>query len=413
MDIRIDSTRLWGDLQALAEFSAPSPGGGVTRRAWSREYFAAERWLIGQFEAAGLTVEVDAARNVWGKWEEGSLPAVVAGSHVDSVPSGGAFDGCLGVLAGLEAVRALRQTGFRPKRQVWIVAWSEEEGSAFGQGLLGSRAFVGELDLDGVKTRRNTEGKTFEQVIEDTGHRLADLAALPARIQNLAAYLELHIEQGPVLERERLSVGVVTDIVGIESGSVCFTGQSNHAGGTPMEVRQDAAVGAARGVVEARRLAREYGVRATSGQLSVLPGATNVISGRATFSLDARHRERRVLAEYMKAVHASCQSIADEEGLKLDYDYAYSLNPVPLDEGIGRLLAELCERLGVGYQRMVSGAGHDAMVVAPRVPTGMLFVPSHNGVSHAPEEYSSPEDCALGAQILAHTLAQLSSEQGS
>lgn len=411
VDLTVDEALLWDDLTTLATFSVPSEAGGVTRRAWSPEYFAAERWLVSRFEEAGLTVEIDAARNVWGKWAEGALPAVAAGSHIDSVPSGGRFDGCLGVLGALAAVRALRDAGHRPVRQLWLVAWMEEEGSAFGQALFGSRAFAGELDIDGVGARTGFSGEALEQTMAAAGHRLADLAALPARIADLAAYLELHIEQGPILEREDVPIGVVTDIVGIEHGSFAFTGRSNHAGGTPMDMRQDASLGLARGIAEVRRLAHEHGVRATTGQVSTEPGAMNVIPGRATFTLDARHRDRAVLDAYLAALTSACEQLATEEDLQVTYEHSYALSPVPMDADVQVHISDVCKSIGAVHRPILSGAGHDAMVLAPRIPTGMLFVPSRDGVSHAPAEYSSPEQCAKGAEVLAHTLARLTSRR--
>lgn len=408
MEFPVDQGRLEDDLRTLASFSAPSTLGGVTRRAWSDEFFAAQRWLVGRFEDAGLTVHVDAANNIWGRWEEGALPAVVAGSHIDSVPSGGAFDGCLGVLGALEAIRAMRAAGHRPARQLWVVAWMEEEGSAFGTALLGSRAFVGDLDLDDAAGRRDASGRTLAEAVAARGHEWSELADLPAGVSDIGSYLELHIEQGPILEAAGVPVGVVTDIVCFRAGTVTFTGVSNHAGTTPMDGRNDPAVGAARAIVTARDLAVEHGVRATTGRLSATPGGSNVIPGEAAFSLDTRHRDKPALDAYLSELTARYQRIADEEGLTWNYVESYDIDPVPLDPDLQKLFTELCEASSIAHQPMVSGAGHDAMALAPRVPAGMLFVPSRAGVSHAPAEYTSPEHCALGADLLARAMAHLS-----
>lgn len=407
MNVRVNAERLCNELSTLGSFSAPSQAGGVTRRAWSQQYFDAEDWLVARFEEAGLRVEIDSARNIWGKWAEGVTPAVVTGSHIDSVPSGGRFDGCLGVLGALAAVRALQAAGHRPTRQIWVVAWMEEEGSAFGQSLFGSRAFTGELDIETVKAHTNVDGSTLDEVMSAAGHRLADLSTLPAGMADLAAYLELHIEQGPILDRDKVPIGVVTDIVGIEHATIRFTGRANHAGCTPMNMRQDASLGLARGIAQARRLALEHGVTATTGQLSTTPGATNVIPDGTSFSLDARHPDSAVLNGYAEALTATCHQIARDEHLDIAYEHAYQLTPVPLDTGMRTHLVEACAQAGVDQIPIVSGAGHDAMVLAPRVPTGMFFVPSRGGISHAPDEYSSPKQCATGAEILALTLAKL------
>ncbi|WP_028922277.1 Zn-dependent hydrolase [Pseudonocardia acaciae] len=408
MEYPVDAARLEGDLRTLAGFSAPSTLGGVTRRAWSEEFFAAQAWLIERFEEAGLAVHVDAVNNIWGRWEEGSLPAVVAGSHIDSVPSGGAYDGCLGVLGALEAIRALRAAGHRPSRQLWVVAWMEEEGSNFGTALLGSRAFVGDLDLDDAAARRDLTGRTLAEAVAARGHDWSELADLPSGVDDIGSYLELHIEQGPILEAAGLPVGVVTDIVCFRAGTVTFTGVSNHAGTTPMEGRRDAAVGAARAIVAARDLAVRHGIRATTGRLSATPGGSNVIPGAAAFSLDTRHRDKPPLDAYLAELKDQFRIIADDEGLTWDYSESYDIDPVPLDPDLQKLFGSFCEASSIPYQPMVSGAGHDAMALAPRVPAGMLFVPSRAGVSHAPSEYTSPEHCALGADLLARAMARLS-----
>jgi allantoate deiminase len=412
MEYPVDAARLEDDLRALASFSALSALGGVTRLAWSEEFFAAQDWLVGRFEEAGLTVHVDAVNNIWGRWEEGSLPAVVAGSHIDSVPSGGAYDGCLGVLGALEAIRALRAAGHRPARQLWVVAWMEEEGSAFGTALLGSRAFVGDLDLDDAAGRRDLTGRTLAEAVAARGHDWSELADLPAGVKNIGSYLELHIEQGPILEGAGVPVGVVTDIVCFRAGTATFTGVSNHAGTTPMEGRNDAAVGAARAIVAARDLALEHGVRATTGRVSTIPGGSNVIPGEAAFSLDTRHREKPPLDAYLADLTGRFRAIAEDEGLTWRYTESYDIDPVPLDPDLRKLFGELCETSSIAHQPIVSGAGHDAMALAPRVPAGMLFVPSRAGVSHAPGEYTSPEHCALGADLLARAMARLTQEGG-
>jgi len=407
---KVDARRLSDDLQTLATFSAASLDGGVTRRAWSKEYIAAQQWLIGRFQAAGLTTEVDAAGNIWGRWMVGDLPAIVVGSHIDSVPSGGRFDGCLGVLGGLEAVRSLQESGHKPGRQIWVVAWMEEEGSAFGAALFGSRAIVGALDLDAAQHLENLAGEPLRTVLEGAGYSWADLATLPRRLSEICAYLELHIEQGPVLENQQIPLGVVTHIVGLECGRVQLTGQANHAGGTPMDLRRDAAVGAARAILATRNLAIARGVRATIGQLELRPGAINVVPGYAEFSLDARHHDSAVLEQYIADLTKEWDQIADADGITVNYSNVYTLAPVPLDKRLQDQLRRTCVQLSIQSTELVSGAGHDAMVLAPHVPTAMLFVPSRAGISHSQEEFTTPDECARGVQVLASALASLSQD---
>lgn len=407
----VNAERLRRDLEALATFSAPSPEGGVTRLAWSEEFFAAERWLAGRFREAGLSVHFDAARNMWAKWEEGLLPAVVTGSHIDSVPSGGAFDGCLGVLGALEAIRALQEADYRPQRQIWVVAWMEEEGSAFGNGLFGSRALSGDLDVEAAFRRVNAQGETLLDAMKRAGDRDPDVTDMPDALSEVAAYLELHIEQGPVLEQKQIPIGIVSGIVGLRNARLGFRGRAGHAGTSPMDSRHDAGVGMARAVVEVRELARARGVHATVGQVDLLPGASNVIPGYASMTLDFRHSDGPTLDGYAEALLAAARRIADEENLEFTFDDAYSVAPVPMNRGMQEISASESERLGQAVTAIPSWAGHDAMSMARHVPTGMIFVPSRDGISHAPGEFSTPEDCATGVSVLTSMLMRLSGER--
>ena len=405
--IKINETRLWGNLDTLSRFSKTSGEEGVTRPAWSKEFAEAQQWLIERFVEVGLEVDVDAAGNIWGKWAVGATPAIVLGSHIDSVPKGGRFDGCLGVLGGLEAVRALQEAGFVPTHQIWVVAWTEEEGSAFGSALFGSRAFVGQLDLDASQHLTNRDGDSLFSVVEAAGHEWGSLSSLEHGLAEVGAYFELHIEQGPMLEAQGIPIGIVTHIVGLEGGRAKMRGVANHAGGTPMHLRRDAVVGAAQAILATRDLAIERGVRATTGQISVEPGGSNVIAEIATFSLDARHHDSEVLTKYVADLADAWSHIGDVDGLQVEYVSVYSIDPVPLNDRLQEHLRQTCSVLSIDSIDMVSGAGHDAMVIAPRVPAAMVFVPSRGGVSHSPQEFSSPEDCAKGTWVLATAVANL------
>ena len=406
--LTVDEHRLDGTLKELSTFSSTRGHQGITRLAWSTEYRAAQAWLIGQMQALGLRTHVDAAGNTWGRWEVGELPALVVGSHIDSVPMGGMFDGCLGVLAGLEVIRALQLSGFRPRRQMWLVAWAEEEGSATGSGLLGSRAFTGLLPeaerADGSAKTGPKVSELLRRGEERTGILVPDLAK---ECDSISAYLELHVEQGPVLEQAQVPIGIVTHIVALESGSVRVRGETNHAGGTPMTSRKDALVGASFIVQAAERLSQQLGLRATVGEIAISPGASNVIPGSCELSLDARSESQATLDAFLAALEGELAVMGAERGLETQYQRSYAIAPTSLDGYLQQALRDAAARLELPHMDMISGAGHDAMALATKVPTGMIFVPSRMGVSHAPQEYTSPQECGAGAALLAEIVAEL------
>lgn len=404
----VDEHRLEGAIKELSAFSSTGGERGITRLAWSAEYCAAQGWLIQQMRALGLRTHVDAAGNTWGRWEVGQLPALVVGSHIDSVPMGGMFDGCLGVLAGLEVVRTLQRAGFQPRRQMWLVAWAEEEGSATGVGLLGSRAFTGLLpDADrvgGSDVTKSRTSKLLREGEERTGTLVADLVT---ECDDISAYLELHVEQGPVLDEAEVPIGIVSQIVGLETGSVRVHGEPNHAGGTPMRSRKDALVGASILVQATDRISRQLGLRATVGELVVSPGASNVIPGYCELKVDARSESKPILDAFFVAFGEECIAIESERGLETTYQREYALAPTSLDGSLQDMLRGGAVKLGLAHMDIASGAGHDAMALASRVPTAMVFVPSRLGISHAPREYSSRDACGAGASLLTEAAADL------
>jgi len=406
--LAVDEHRLEGSIRELSGFSSTSGEHGITRLAWSCEYRAAQRWLLEQMHSLGLRTHVDVAGNTWGRWEVGELPALVVGSHIDSVPMGGMYDGCLGVLAGLEVVRALQQAGFRPRRQMWLVAWAEEEGSATGAALLGSRAFTGLLPESERAARRTGAGPQLTQLLRDGEERTEMLLPdLVKECDSISAYLELHIEQGPVLEEAEVPIGVVSQIVGLETGSVRVQGEPNHAGGTPMRSRKDALVGASIIVQAVDRISRELGLCATVGELAVSPGASNVIPGDCELEVDARSESQAVLDSFFVALGEECAAVGVKRGLETHYSREYALAPTELDGRLQQMLRDTATGLGITHMNIVSGAGHDAMALATKVPTAMVFVPSRLGISHAPREYSSRSACGLGTSVLAEAAAEL------
>jgi allantoate deiminase len=390
---------LAADLEEAARIGAD--GGGVSRFAWTPELARANEWLVGRLQELGLETEIDAAGNVLGRWEEGEGTAVLVGSHLDTVPRGGRYDGALGVLAAIEVVRTLKREGVSLRRPLWIVSFNDEEGSRFQTGMLGSRAFIGDLDPEdwrrrGVADAMAAGGFDFE--------RLGDAKA----VDRVGAYLELHIEQGPVLEQEGLDVGVVSGIAGLLGFRVRLTGEANHAGTTPMASRRDALAGAARIVLELRDEARSRGdMTANVGILTVAPGGFNVIPGTAEFTIDARAGDADAFARAEKFVRDTLERVAAEEQLELEVAETHRKPPTPLDLELQELLARGAAAEGAMARSMPSGAGHDAMILAKHVPAAMLFVPSRAGISHSPDEYTSPEQCELGARVLARAVRVL------
>jgi hydantoinase/carbamoylase family amidase len=390
---------LAADLEAAARIGAD--GGGVTRFAWSPELAKANAWLMERLAELGLETELDAAGNVLGRWQAGEGKAVLLGSHLDTVPRGGRYDGALGVIAALDVVRRLRAESVEPRRPLWIVSFNDEEGGRFQTGMLGSRAFVGDLDLD------DWRGRGIPEAMAAAGF---DFERLPEarRIDGVGAYLELHIEQGPRLERSGVDLAVVTAITGMLGFRARFEGMANHAGTTPMELRRDALAGAARAVLALRDEARaSEDMTANVGVISVEPGGFNVVPGAAEFTIDARSPTPEGFARLDEVVRATLDRIAREEELGLDLGETHRKEPVALDEGLQALLEEGAAAEGASTTRMASGAGHDAMVLAHYVPAGMLFVPSRGGLSHCPEEFTTPEHCELGTRVLTRAVRAL------
>lgn len=379
-------------------------GGGVRRVAWSAELFAAYDFVGEQMRALGLEVSIDPAGNLIGRWNAGSGAPVVVGSHLDTVPSGGAFDGALGVVSAVHAVRLLKEQEFEPEKPVWIVAFMDEEGTRFGAALFGSRAFTGE-DVSSCADRIDDAGVSLRDAMMSAG--FDPLRVSDASVDDVAAYIELHVEQGPVLESEGLEIGVVTSIVGLRGYRVRLRGQANHAGTTPMRLRRDALAGAARIALELRAFARARdSVTANVGKIAIEPGGANVVPGYADFTIDVRAPSHAALAELERHVEETVASVAEEEQLEVDLEPTFALDPVTLDAELVEAVERAAEAERASWRRLPSGAGHDAMVVARAAPTAMIFVPSRDGVSHAPEEYTSPEHMELGMRVLASTLRQ-------
>ena len=393
------------DLSAAARFGAD--GDGVSRFAWSPELMAVNAWLVEQLEEMGLNSGIDAAGNVVGRWDAVGGRAVVLGSHLDTVPAGGRYDGALGVLSGLDAIRRLKAQGAEPARPVWLVSFMDEEGARFRTAMLGSRAFVGE-DLSELGDRRDASGVQLRDAMAQAGFDFDRLPEARA-IEKVGAYVELHIEQGRVLESAGADVGIVTGLAGMFGMRVTFRGHADHAGTTPMDDRCDALAGAARAVVDLRDRAARHSemLRITVGTMAVEPGGFNIVPATCEFSIDVRAERRDELERIQEWIAARLDRIAEEERLAYDLVKTHGQPPHEFDERIVAALRKAAELEDVRALDLTSGAGHDAMVVGRHAPAGMLFVPSRDGLSHNPAEYTSPEQCELGARVLARAVLAL------
>jgi N-carbamoyl-L-amino-acid hydrolase len=406
----VNQQRLWATIEKLSEFGRPAGAGfegGVNRVAFSEADLAACTWLIQLMREAGLAVRVDAAGSIFGR-RPGSenLPVLLFGSHIDSVPSGGNFDGDVGSLGALEVMRALNDGAVATRHPLEMVIWTDEEGVHFGgQGLLGSRAAAGLLSGD-VLERQDDEGKTVADWLRRYGQdpvRFAD-ARIPRG--SLAAYLELHIEQGDVLDERHVQIGVVQGIVSVHRWTCAATGLANHAGTTPMNRRQDALASAARAVLAVREQVRaEAGSQVgTVGYVRVEPGAVNVIPGRVEFPVELRDLDATKALRIWARIEKRFVQIARDENVKLDCVPAQASEPALTDHAIQSDIRAAARAVGYTALDLPSGAGHDAQEIAHLAPVGMIFVPSRGGISHSPREYSSPDDVANGAEVLYRTV---------
>ena len=396
---RIDARRLWGSLMAMAEIGA-TPRGGVRRLALDAVDRAGRDRFRGWCEAAGLSVRVDAIGNMFAR-REGRDPArlpVLFGSHLDSQPSGGKFDGALGVLAGLEVMRSLDDLGITTEAPVELVNWTDEEGARFGHCLMGSGVWSGVFQQAEMEALRDPDGIAVGEALDAIGYRGPE----PARPFPADAYFELHIEQGPILEREAAAIGIVTGAQAQVWYDAVMTGQDSHAGTTPPAARRDALVAAARVVDLVDRLMRARGEdgRGTVGQLFVVPNSRNVVPGEVRFSVEFRHPDEAEIVRLMAQFPREAGFIARDAGTTLALTELFRVPAQPFDPACVGLVREAAGKLGYKARDIVSGAGHDAVYVARHVPTAMIFTPCRDGLSHNEAESIEPEQAEAGCQVL-------------
>ncbi|MFK8042751.1 Zn-dependent hydrolase, partial [Congregibacter sp.] len=383
--------------------------GGVSRVAFSDADLEGRAWLKDQMESLGLTVRTDIAGNIIGRRAgmNNDLAPILFGSHIDSVPGGGNYDGQVGVVGALEVLELLNEGGITTKHPLEVVSFTDEEG-----GLVGSRAMIGKLTEEAMDVV-SSSGFTIRDGMSRVGGDAARIAEAARSSESLTAFLELHIEQGGILEQKELQIGVVQGIVGIRQWDVTIDGVANHGGTTPMRQRNDALVAASKMVIATNSIATELEGRqvATVGRIQAFPGAPNVVPGKVAMSLEIRDLDAEKMQQVFELIEAQAQDIAKASDVSVSFEERDVASPPALtDIRIRDLIAESTEALGYSYQRMPSGAGHDAQDLAKITPTGMIFVPSKGGISHSPYEYTSPEDMANGASVLFHTVLALDAQ---
>jgi len=399
--LAINIDRLLKDIDALAEFTT-GEGAGVTRVTFSKEDRAARAYLRQQMESAGLAVSEIPPGIMLGRLAPAgsSDPPVMSGSHIDSVVSGGRFDGIVGVVGALEVARTISENRVLLRSPYEVVIYPEEEGTRFGAVLTGSKAWSAQLSAQQLSSMRDSDGVSYLDAMTAYGLKADDLERHMFRRGRAKTLLELHIEQSVVLEQERIQIGVVTAIIGIRGFDVTVSGVANHAGATPMPLRRDALAGAAEIMLELERITRTLGAHTvcTVGQIACSPGARNVIPGEVRLSVDFRDIEK--LDERWKRVLPCIDEVAGRRGLVASISPKASTEPVALSATVQDLVEQVARHRGLSTMRMPSGAVHDAQVLAPLVETGMIFVPSRGGRSHCPEEYTEPAQIEQGTNVL-------------
>jgi N-carbamoyl-L-amino-acid hydrolase len=395
----VDAARVIADLEELRALTGDESG--AQRVAWSPMWLTARAWF--EERLTGLPVEhhFDAAGNRWVTLAGESERTLVVGSHLDSVPNGGWLDGCLGVVAGLEVLRGFAEVyEGRPPITVKLVDWADEEGARFGRSLFGSAAFAGKATIEADRRRTDREGVTLEAALAGCGVDVARVGEAVAEQKDVAAYLELHIEQGPILERLGKPLAVVQGTKGVERWGITFRGQEAHSGSTPMEVRRDALAAAAKLALEIRPIARKHPQAvATMGSVQTFPGIVTAVVGRCEVTLDMRDLDAEVLAGMLREAKAASERFADEEGCTVEWAKIWSIEPIPFDAELVELCeAAIVETVGVS-ERLPSGPLHDAAEVARLgVPTVMMFVQSLNGLSHNAAEDTKREHLEQAVQ---------------
>jgi N-carbamoyl-L-amino-acid hydrolase len=405
------------DLNAISRIGIGDHG-AVTRLVFSIKELRSRQLLIHLMRQAGLEIHIDAVGNIFGRLNGSNpkAPAVLAGSHLDTVIHGGKYDGPVGVIAALEAVRTINENRIWVRAPLEVVCFVGEESSRFGFSTLGSSLVAGELDLKDLRNAVDTQGTKLADVLSSLGISQPDLQRLARAPKSLKGYLELHIEQGPILEAKRKRIGLVTSIAAPSRFKVIFRGQADHSGTTPMDMRKDALVASALLIEYVEKVCRQYSsmdkgrVVGTVGAMKIEPGVINAVPGKAELSIDIRSTSAQSKDRVVRMVKEQSRAIARQRGIRVEVLTIREENPVPLNKQLLRVTRAICDEAGIDYEIMPSGAGHDAMQMAKITSAGMIFVPSRRGISHNPLEWTHPADIALGAQLLMKTIIRVANE---
>jgi ureidoglycolate amidohydrolase len=410
VNLSINEERLLSEIEALARISEAAPP-AVTRVVFTPKDLEARAWLRTRFIEAGLVVRQDAIGNTFARWvaANDTAPPVGTGSHVDAIPNAGKYDGVVGVLGGLEAIRALQEGGFRPTRSIELIVFATEEPTRFGIGCLGSRMLCGALAPETARLLTDNSGESLEDVRLQAGMQ-GSLESVRLPHDCYSAFVELHIEQGPLLERGQVPLGIVESIAAPAGLQVVIEGEGGHAGAVLMSDRKDALCAAAEIILAVEEVARSAGSQdtvATVGICEAFPGAANSIPSRVRLSLDARDTDLARRDSILQVIQSKSREVSRERGVTVRFDVVNADAPASCSPKIVDALAEACRKRGVPFQKMVSRAYHDSLFMSRIVPTGMLFIPCRNGVSHRPDEFAAPDDIVRGTLVLAEVLALL------
>jgi len=406
------------DLNAIGRIGIGDHG-SVTRLVFSIKELRSRQLLIHLMRQAGLEIHIDAIGNIFGRLSgsDKKAPAVLAGSHLDTVIHGGKYDGPVGVIGALEAVRTISENQIPIRSPLEVVCFVGEESSRFGFSTLGSSLIAGEVQPKDLTNAVDPQGTKLEHVLASLGISRRNLNALQRDPRSLKAYLELHIEQGPILEAKKKRIGLVTSIAAPSRFKVVFIGQADHSGTTPMEMRKDALVASAQLIEYVEKVSRRFSsmekgrVVGTVGAMKIEPGVINAVPGKAELSIDIRSTKAQAKGRVARMVKRKAEDIGRRRGIGVEILPIREESPVPLDKRLLRVIQQLCDQKGIDYEIMPSGAGHDAMQMAKITPAGMIFVPSLRGISHNPLEWTDPEDIGLGAQLLMETMIHLANEK--
>ena len=411
--IQVDQERLWDSHLQMARIGA-LPNGGCCRLALSEEDKVGRDLFVEWCRDAGCEIRIDQIGNIFARrngTRSDRLP-VATGSHLDTQPHGGKFDGVYGVLAGLEVIRTLNDQRVETSAPIEVIVWTNEEGARFAPPLTGSQVFVGRVPVSEAHSLPTSDGGNVLDDLKNIGYYGEELNS---KNHGLACFVECHIEQGPILELENQQIGIVTMIQGLMVTGVRVKGFDNHAGTTPMSMRKDALVGASKMVVKVNEIGQEHDsdTRVTVGRFDVLPNSTSSIPGEVCFHIDLRHPDSAKLKKLENQARHEINQISSESGLEADYEQILDIAPTIFHTNVIRAAASAAQQLGYSCREMISGAGHDAMNVATIAPTAMIFVPCEGGISHNESESATPEDLAAGANVLLHSLVELAESTAS